>query len=136
MDSDILKNYFKEGSELLLNSQKELDKFSNSGHAKHFEEISLLLGRLSGTSAAVNLQDLASLTKLGKDIGLKASQINEIDQLLAISALFSQLLKFIDAHFKKLGKGEFDSPEGFKTLNIKLKAADEALLHPKSMEKK
>ncbi len=135
MDADILNSYLKEGSRLLLDGQSELEKFNTSGNAKHIEEISLLLGKLSGTSAAVNLQDLATLTKMGKDIGLKASQMDEIHKLLAISVLFSQLLKFVDDYFRKLRKGEFDSPEGFKILNNKLKAALEALVHPKSMEK-
>jgi hypothetical protein len=135
MDLDILNNYLKEGLEVLLKCQKELEKFTNTGNAKHFEELGLLLGRLSGTSSAVNLQDLSLLTKMAKDIGFKASQINEIDRLLAISALFSQLLKFIDDHFKKLRKGEFSPPESFKTLNAKFKAAGNALLPVKITEK-
>jgi hypothetical protein len=127
MDNDILKEFISESSELLDKCRVALENFNTSGDAKYFEEFGLYIDRIMGTAATIDLKELAEISCLGKELGYKGSQVEQIDRLLALSGLMSQIIAYVEKSLKRFKKKKFEPPENFETLKEKLKLASQHL---------
>jgi hypothetical protein len=106
LDPEIAEEFLKEASELLGQCQDSLTAFASDGEAKNFENFGLFIDRIMGTAATLGLGTIADMTRQGKEIGYKASQVKDMEKLLAVSSVLAQLLKFLTASLKELKQGK------------------------------
>lgn len=126
-DPEIMEEFLNEGHDLLAKCEEALVEFSSSGEAKHFENYGLYIDRMMGTAATLNFTCLAELTKQGKEISYKASQVQDIEKLLAVSSLLSQLLKETEKSMSRLKNNDLAMTPEVELLLVKLKKGNQGL---------
>lgn len=127
IDPELLEDFLSESDQLLNQCRTALSEFAESGDAKRLESFGLTIDRIMGTAATLELKALSVLARQGKEISYKASQVTDLERLLAVSSILSQLLKGVMqelAHLRKHRVGQAEAPP--ELLN-KLKKANEGL---------
>lgn len=127
IDDELLAGFLEDSFGVLENLKELLGNFKAVGDVVIFEQFGQQIDRVMGAAYTLCLNNLGDLTKLGKELGYKASQVNELAKLLVIQSLLSQLVRMIDKMLKSYDKKEqFDSTET-KLLLKRLEKASEQL---------
>ncbi len=126
-DPEIMEEFLNEGRDLLSKCHEALNNFTSTGEPKHFENYGLYIDRMMGTAATLNFSSLAELTRQGKEISYKASQVEDMEKLLAVSSLLSQLLKETEKSLGRLKKNDASMTPEVELLLVKLKKGNEGL---------
>lgn len=127
IDSELLEFFLEESSEVLDNLKSILGDFTEPHHADLFEKFGQQVDRIMGAAFTLSLNDVGDLTRLGKELGYKSSQVTEISKLLTVQSLLSQLLKTLENILSGLKKGQRHNSEEVAPLLKKMRDASEQL---------
>lgn len=126
IDDELLAGFLDDSFVVTENLKDLLGKFKAVEDVAIFEQFGQQVDRVMGAAYTLCLNDLGDLTKLGKELGYKASQVNEIAKLLVIQSLLSQLVRMVDKMLKSYDKKEqFDSTESKLLLKRLTEASDQ-----------
>jgi hypothetical protein len=127
IDQDFL-NFFLEESFIVIDHLKDcLKQFSDSGNPDYFEKFGQQVDRLMGAAYTLSLNFFGDLSKMGKEIGYKSSQLVDIEKLLVVQSLLSQLVKALDRILKQFKKGIYPDMSEFRPLMERLEEASKGL---------
>ncbi len=126
VDQELLDGFIQETQAILDSTQISLTDFTTSKDPVCFEKFGQEIDRVMGAALTLGFQDVGDLARLGKEVGYKSSQINELPKLLVIHSLLLQLNKELQRHVKILKKGsDFDHTDmSFLTKKLQ-KASDD-----------
>lgn len=127
LDDGLIHEFVQESRELLEKCSLTLSQFADQGEAKCFEEFGLYIDRIMGASFTMGFNQIGELSKLGKQIGYKSSQIEDIDKLLTSQSLLSQLVKEIEQMLKAIHLKKGETINDVSKLLARLEKANEGL---------
>lgn len=127
LDDGLVHEFVEESRDLLEKCRSALTQFADKGEPKFFEEFGLYIDRIMGASFTMGFNQIGELSKLGKQIGYKTSQVEDIDKLLTSQSLLSQLIKEIEKILKAIYLKSMESLDDGSVLLARLKKANEGL---------
>ena len=127
IDHDFLSFFLEESIVVMGNLKKFLKLFIENEDPKNFEQFGQQVDRLMGAAYTLSLNFFGELSKMGKEIGYKSSQLNEIEKLLVIHSLLSQLVKTLNAILKQYKKDLNPDTSEFHPLLERLQEANRNL---------
>lgn len=127
IDRDFLKFFLEESDVVMRNLKNFLKLFLVSEDPKQFEQFGQQVDRLMGAAYTLSLNFFGDLSKMGKEIGYKSSQLTEIEKLLVIQSLLSQLVKSLSAILKQYKKDINPDYSEFHSLLERLQEANKNL---------
>jgi hypothetical protein len=127
IDHDFLKFFLEESDVVMRNLKSFLKLFIENEDPKNFEQFGQQVDRLMGAAYTLSLNFFGDLSKMGKEIGYKSSQLTEIEKLLVIHSLLSQLVKSLSAILKKYKKDINPDYSEFHSLLERLQEANKNL---------
>jgi hypothetical protein len=127
IDQDFLTFFLEESFIVLENLKDCLKQFNQSQDPHSFENFGQQVDRLMGASYTLSLNFFGDLSKMGKEIGYKSSQITDIEKLLVIQSLLSQLVKALSRMLKQYKKGLNLDTNEFRPLLERLEDANRNL---------
>ena len=127
IDEEFL-GYFLEESILVLTNLKSFIKiFNGPDDITNFEKFGQQVDRIMGAAYTLSLKFIGDLARTGKELGYKSTQIEQIDKLLVIHSLLSQLAKALDLLIKNFDRGIQPNYYEFEPLLKRLRKASEDL---------
>jgi hypothetical protein len=127
IDQDFLNFFLEESFIVLGNLKKSLKQFSETEDPRFFEIFGQQVDRLMGAAYTLSLTFFGDLSKLGKEIGYKSSQLAEVEKLFVIQSLLSQLVKALERILKQFKKGLYPDMSGYRPLFERLEEANKGL---------
>ena len=127
LDEGLIHEFVEESRDLLEKCRVTLTQFADRGEPKCFEEFGLYIDRIMGASFTMGFNQIGELSKLGKQIGYKSSQVEDIDKLHTSQSLLSQLIKEIERILKAVLLNKEELRNESTTLLARLEKANEAL---------
>lgn len=126
IDQDLIEGFIEETQAILQSTQVHLAEFTESKSSACFEKYGQEIDRVMGAALTLDFAEIGELAKLGKEVGYKSSQINDLPKLLVIQSLLLQLNKEIRRNLICLQKGaEFESADIAFLINKLQKASDD-----------
>jgi hypothetical protein len=126
-DQELVTDFINETNEILDLTYLALHRFIDDPDPACFEDYGQGIDRVMGAALILGFTDLGNLAKLGKEVGYKSSQIKDINQLLVIHSLLSQLNKEIVRVTRHLQFNRPHDSEAVKILIKKLQRASDDL---------
>lgn len=126
-DQELIDGFISDAVEIIEKLKFNLREFTISPDQKLFESFGQEIDRIMGAALTLGFRTTGELAKLGKDIGYKASQISEIDKLLVLQSVLSQLVKELDKELKRIKKSESLNQEETKNLVAKFQDVNQNL---------
>jgi hypothetical protein len=126
-DPELIEDFYHESSELVASCKGILDNFLVDEDSKHFEQFGLFIDRIMGAAYTLGLSSVGDLSKLGKELSYKASQVKSTDKLLSVHSLLAQLLKLIGSQLKSIRAMTPINQEETAELLKKLRSASQNL---------
>ena len=113
---EIVEDFCKEASELFMELQDVLEVLEeNPDDSAELENFGQIIDRVMGAARSIGADEIATFCELGKTIGYKSSQIDDISLLnIVVAVLFDAvdiLIKMVD----QLKTGNPHSLEGLST---------------------
>jgi hypothetical protein len=127
LDQDLVSGFVDETNEILAQTDQHLSDFLAHQNPNQFEAYGQGIDRVMGAALTLGFTDLGDLARLGKEVGYKASQVTDINQLLVIHSLLSQLNKELNRVVKSLNSHQQYEQEDLHFLIQKLKKASSNL---------
>ena len=127
IEDDFLKSFIDESSEVLKEMSHSLSKFESAEDHHVFEVYGQQIDRIMGAAYTLSLHSIGDLTRAGKELAYKGSQVTDISRLLVIQSLLSQLHRALEEIVKMLKKGVRPSPGNHSHLLKGLTAASDLL---------
>lgn len=127
IEDDFLKSFIDESSEVLREMSDNLSKFESAGDNYVFEAYGQQVDRIMGAAYTLSLNSIGDLTRAGKELAYKGSQVTELSKLLVIQSILSQLHRALEEIVKMLKKGERSAPENYSNLLSRLISASDQL---------
>lgn len=90
---EIIIDFCNESDELINELESILESVENEPeNYKELEKFGQIVDRIMGAAKSIGASDVASLSELGKTIGYKASQVNDIPLIeIVVAVLFDSL---------------------------------------------
>ena len=123
IDEEFLEYFVIESLEVLVNLKEFMRNYTDESLHGNFEQFGQQVDRIMGAAYTLSLKFVGDLARTGKELGYKSSQISEINKLLAVQSLLSQLTKALDLIVKNYSKG---IQPNFKELEPLLKRLQKA----------
>jgi hypothetical protein len=127
IDQDFLNFFLEESFLVLVNLKDCLKQFSLTEDPRFFETFGQQVDRLMGAAYTLSLNFFGDLSKMGKEIGYKSSQLVDVEKLLVIQSLLSQLVKALERILKQFKKGLSPDMSGYRPLLERLEEANKGL---------
>jgi hypothetical protein len=127
IDRELIDGFLSDSNEIMKSLKLSLSHFTSTGDPKYFEAFGQGIDRIMGAAYTLGFKTLGDLSKLGKDLGYKGSQLKVIDQHLTVQSLLSQLVKETEKNLKYIKKGDFEQKEESQLLIKKLNQASASL---------
>lgn len=127
IDQDFMDTFLTDAFEVLANLKQFMSSFNSLEDRSLFEQYGQQVDRIMGAAFTLSLSEIGELTKMGKELGYKASQVDDINKLISVQSILSQLNKALETilmHFKKNRRPDYTD---HKLLLTKLKSASENL---------
>ena len=105
IDEEFLGYFLEESIEVIASLKSLVKSFNGIQDNSNFEKFGQQVDRIMGAAYTLSLKFVGDLAKMGKELGYKSSQISEIDKLLVIQSLLSQLVKALDSIIKSFHRG-------------------------------
>lgn len=122
-DQELVGEFINETSEILDLTYLALSRFIDDPDPACFEDYGQGIDRVMGAALILGFTDLGNLAKIGKEVGYKSSQIKDINRLLVIHSLLSQLNKEIVRITRHL---QHNRPHDAEAVNILIKKLQRA----------
>lgn len=106
IDSDLLASFLMESTEVVTNLKIFLTDFTDPSQNVCFEKFGQQIDRIMGAAYTLSLNEVGNLAKLGKELGYKASQVEEVGKLITVQSLLSQLVRALESILKGIKKGQ------------------------------
>lgn len=106
IDPDLLASFLLESTEVVTNLKTFLAEFTEPSQNGCFEKFGQQVDRIMGAAYTLSLNEVGNLAKLGKELGYKASQVDEVGKLITVQSLLSQLVRTLEAILKGIKKGQ------------------------------
>jgi len=127
MKKEMIKTFTRENTPILEECFKILERFEASTEIFFFEELGHALDIISCGAKTLDFTNLAEVTFLGKEICDQACKVKDINVLIGISGLVSQVLHFTQMAFLQIEKGSFSDVRN-ENLIHKLSSSHKSLL--------
>lgn len=127
IEEEFLASFLEESEVVLKNCHELVENFKGPQDTKNFEQYGQQIDRIMGAAYTLSLNEVGDLAKLGKELGYKSSQIDDVAKLLTIQSLLSQLVRTLGTIMKGFRKGHRPDPEDLKPLLNKLNLASTQL---------
>lgn len=127
IDKELLDGFLDDSFEIIRALKDNLSAYVTSQDPKHFELFGQGIDRIMGAAYTLGFKLIGDLSKLGKEIGYKASQITDIHKLLTVHSLLAQLVKETEKCLKRLVKSDDLLNEESQTLLEKLESVNSKL---------
>ena len=111
IDPDLLASFLAESTDVVTNLKIFLTEFTEPSQNVCFEKFGQQVDRIMGAAYTLSLNEVGNLAKLGKELGYKSSQVNEIGKLLTVQSLLSQLVRILENILKGIKKGQRHNSE-------------------------
>ncbi len=105
IDKEILDGFLTDSSEIIAKLKEDLNRFTETREAICFEQFGQGIDRIMGAALTLGFKNVGELARLGKEIGYKAGQLSEIEKLLSLQSILSQLVKQLTRDFRKIKEG-------------------------------
>lgn len=126
IDQDLLQGFIEETQAIIESTQASLIEFTTSKDPVCFEKFGQQIDRVMGAALTLGFQEVGDLARIGKEVGYKSSQINELPKLLVIHSLLLQLNKELQRHIKSLHKATaYDHSDMYFLITKLQKASDD-----------
>jgi chemotaxis protein histidine kinase CheA len=126
-DQELMDEFINESREVLGILQHCLLDFLAGPRPSLFEDFAQAIDRVMGAALTLGLEDLGNLARLGKELGYKSCQIDDIDRLLAVHGLLSQLCKVMSEMLVDIYRQRKSDEVVVKSLLSKLQKASKDL---------
>lgn len=126
-DKELIDGFISDSAEIVEKLKFNLKEFTFSSDPKFFESFGQEIDRIMGAALTLGFQTTGELAKLGKEIGYKSSQISEMDKLLVLQSILSQIVKELDEDLKRIKKSESLNQEETKNLVAKFRDVNQNL---------
>lgn len=126
-DEELVHDFLIESAGLLTQCSESLLEFSSNGDVKCFEKFGLFIDRVMGAAYTMEFNLLGDLAKLGKQIGYKSSQLEDVEKLLSVQSVLSQLTKEMNKILKVIKVEGRDKGHESADLIAKLEKANNSL---------
>lgn len=103
IEEEFLDTFLEESFQVISSLQEILGSFS--GNKESFERYGQQIDRIMGAAYTLSLVSLGDLARVGKELGYKGSQVDDISKLIAIQSLLGQLTRGIETILKSLRSG-------------------------------
>lgn len=123
IEKEFLDSFLSESFEVLASLKELVSQFSKVEDNHLFETYGQNVDRIMGAAFTLSLNELGELAKMGKELGYKAGQVNDLPKLLSVQSLLSQLAKSLEEILKKMKKGHTPDFSLYHPLLHKLKKA-------------
>lgn len=123
IDQEFLNSFLEESQEVLKSLKDFVSSFESAGDNHYFEKYGQQVDRIMGAAFTLSLSEIGELTRLGKELGYKASQVNDINKLISVQSILSQLNRALESillHFKNRKRPDYSE---YNLLLHKLKSA-------------
>jgi chemotaxis protein histidine kinase CheA len=127
IDDEFLESFIQESNDVLIQMKDSITAFKEASDNHCFEQYGQKIDRIMGAAYTLSLNDVGDLAKLGKEIGYKSSQIQDVGKLLTIHSLLSQLLKTLEKIIKGFRKGNRPDPAEISPMMDRLSIANKQL---------
>ena len=127
IDQELLEIFLQESFEVIIRLNDFLTSFTSTSSNQYFESFGQQIDRIMGAAYTLSLNQVGDLAKLGKELGYKSSQIDDLPKLLTIQSLLSQLVRAMEGILKGIKKGQHHDKEEVLPLLQRLKAASSQL---------
>lgn len=127
IDQEFISTFLQESSEVLANLKLFVNSFTTLEDKHVFEQYGQQVDRIMGAAFTLSLSEIGELAKMGKELGYKASQVDDINKLLAVQSILSQLNKALETIFMHIKKKKRPDYTDYDLLLHKLKSASEKL---------
>lgn len=127
IDQEFIDTFLDESFGVLTNLKQFINSFSHLDDKHVFEKYGQQIDRIMGAAFTLSLCEIGELAKMGKELGYKASQVNDINKLISVQSILSQLNKALETilfQFKKHKRPDYSEHE---LLLLKLKSASKNL---------
>jgi hypothetical protein len=127
IDEEFLGFFLEESVEVVSHLKNFVKSFKKINDKHFFEKFGQQVDRIMGAAYTLSLTSIGDLSRMGKELGYKSTEVNDIEKLLVIQSLLAQLAKALDKIMKDLKKGkQFDHQE-FRPLYERLAKASQDL---------
>ena len=118
---EIVEEFCDECDDLLEQMRDSLDNFEdNPSESKHLEEFGQTVDRIMGAAQTMGVSDIGQLCKMGKIIGYKASQSDNVAlQEIAAGVLFD-LCDFLEVLLVNIREGKENTELNYETFQDRL----------------
>lgn len=127
IDQEFLGFFLEESSEVIINLKLFSSSFKKINDKHFFEKFGQQVDRIMGAAYTLSLIFVGDLARMGKELGYKSTEVSDIDKLLVIQSLLSQLAKALDKIIKDFKKGIQLNQEEFLPLLDRLRVASKNL---------
>lgn len=127
IDQEFLGFFLEESSEVITNLKIFSSSFKKINDKHFFEQFGQQVDRIMGAAYTLSLIFVGDLARMGKELGYKSTEVNDIGKLLVIQSLLSQLAKALDKIIRDFRKGIQTNYEEFTPLLDRLRIASKNL---------
>jgi hypothetical protein len=127
IDEEFLSYFVEESTGIISNLKSLVRSFEGPEDHLNFEKFGQQVDRIMGAAYTLSLKFVGDLSKAGKELGYKASQVWQIDKLLVIQSLLSQLVRALDSIIKSFHDGLQPNFYQFEPLLRRLEKASQDL---------
>ncbi len=127
LDPELLDEFLKDSFEIVERAKILMQDFSSTQDPHCFEEFAQAIDRIMGVAYTFGLKEIGDMTRMGKEIGYKTSQISDIHKQLSIQSILSQLVKETEKNLRNIAKGVFIASENTLPLVQKLNQVNAGL---------
>lgn len=123
IDQDFIDSFLIESMEVLHNLKIFVNSFESASDNHYFEKYGQQVDRIMGAAFTLSLNEIGELTKLGKELGYKASQVHDINKLISVQSILSQLNRALESIFLQFKNRKRPDYTEYNLLQHKLKSA-------------
>jgi hypothetical protein len=127
IDKEFLDIFLDESSEILSTLNECLNHFNDPEDTHYFEKYGQHVDRLMGTAYTLSLNFIGDLSKMGKELSYKSTQLTDMTKLIVVHSLLSQLQRSLVLILKCFRHGIQPDLEEYRPLLVRLKIANESL---------
>lgn len=113
---EIIDDFCQEATTLFMDLNKSLEKLEERpDNPKELEKFGQIIDRVMGAAKSIGATEIATFCELGKTIGYKSSQTNDLPLLNVVVAILYDTVDILDKMIKKLKTGNSKALESLNT---------------------
>jgi chemotaxis protein histidine kinase CheA len=127
IDDELLEDFLTDAYSIIEQAKPLLANFNESQDPQQFEAFGQIFDRIMGAAYTLGFMHVGDLSKMGKELGYKSSQLTDLNKLITIHGLLSQLVKETEKNLNCLKKKILVPTPGTASLIEKLQQVNASM---------